>query len=240
MARPLHLSHWVLAALLLSACTRFSPASRVWEEAETGVAATCEDPSSDRCIVLACDEGECGIFDCEDVELEVVAHAPLLHGAELARGHRPLFRSPGLHRNWRRMGLRDDARPRMTFHFRYRQGYLPAFPQLEGKLVKHHLFPQAKEFKRAFLRSGINTHDYTMVIPEHLHLRIHRGASGGLWNEAWRQFLNANQHRLVPREEMLRKAFELALRFDIAGPLMPYRRPIPPRGAAASGALTAA
>lgn len=69
-----------------------------------------------------------------------------------------------------------------------------------------------------------------MVIPEHLHLRIHRGARGGLWNEAWRQFLNANQHRQVPREEMLRKALELAFRFDIVGPLMPYRRPIPPVG----------
>lgn len=230
MAKLPRLLHWVLAAFLLSACASSSPARRAWEEAETGDAATCEDPGSDRCIVLACDEGECGVFGCEDVDLEVVAHAPLQHGAELARGYRPPFRSPGPHRNWRRMGLRDDARPRMTFHFRYRQGYLPAFPRLEGKLVKHHLFPQAKEFRRFFVRSGIDTHEYTMVIPEHMHLRIHRGASGGLWNEAWRQFLNANQSRLVPRDEMLRKAFELAFRFDIVGPLMPYRHPIPPVG----------
>lgn len=55
MVRLLHLSYWVLAAFLLSACTRFSPASREWTGVETGVTATCEDPSSDRCIVFACD-----------------------------------------------------------------------------------------------------------------------------------------------------------------------------------------
>ncbi|HEY0096682.1 MAG TPA: DUF2380 domain-containing protein, partial [Archangium sp.] len=53
---------------------------------------------------------------------------------------------------------------------------------------------------------------------------------GGPWNAAWRQFMRANEHRLVSKEEMLRKAFELAFRFDIAGPIRPYYSPVPPPG----------
>jgi hypothetical protein len=70
-----------------------------------------------------------------------------------------------------------------------------------------------------------------MLIPEHVHLRIHRGARGGLWNEAWRQFMDANATRSISREELLRKAFELALRYDIAGPIhSSYYSPVPPPG----------
>jgi hypothetical protein len=70
-----------------------------------------------------------------------------------------------------------------------------------------------------------------MLIPEHVHLRIHRGARGGLWNEAWRQFREENLGRRLSKEELLSKAFELALRFDIAGPISSsYYAPIPPPG----------
>lgn len=118
----------------------------------------------------------------------------------------------------------------MTFHFRYRNGFLPAFPLLEGRLIKHHLFPQEAILARWFKANGINIHEWTMLIPEQAHLRIHRGARGGLWNEAWRQYYEANNQRSVTREELLRKAFELALRHDIAGPIHAYRSPIPPPG----------
>nr|QKW93639.1 lipoprotein family TIGR02269 [Cystobacter sp.] len=190
----------------------------------------CEAPNADQCVVLACDEGECGVFSSADVDPEAVAHASLEHGAELAR-YRPSMRSPSTQRNWRRAGLRDDARPRMTFHFRYRHGFIPAFPRLEGMLIKHHLFPQAQEFRKWFTDSGIDVHAWTMAIPEQVHLRLHRGAaSGGLWNQAWRQFMQANIHRTVPKEEMIRKAFELAYRFDIVGPIVPYRHQVVPPG----------
>jgi uncharacterized lipoprotein (TIGR02269 family) len=220
-----------LAALVLSACATSSPTPLEGEDAAYAAAA-CENPDADQCIVLACDEGECGVFSCEDVDPEVVARTPLAHGAELARGSRPPpFRSPGSQRNWRRAGLRDGARPQLTFHFRYRDGFLPAFPRLEGKLIKHHLFPQAREFRDFFRSSDIDIHAWTMAIPEQVHLRIHRGTGpGGAWNEAWRQFMNANLGRKVPREEMLGKAFELAFRFDIVGPLVTYGRPIAPVG----------
>jgi uncharacterized lipoprotein (TIGR02269 family) len=118
----------------------------------------------------------------------------------------------------------------MAFHFSYRHGYLPAFPRLEGRLIKHHLFPQAQEFREWLKNNGIDVHAWTMVIPEQVHLRIHRGANGGPWNEAWRQFKDANLYRQVPKEEMLRKAFELAYRFDIVGPIVPYSHQLVPPG----------
>lgn len=119
----------------------------------------------------------------------------------------------------------------MTFHFQYRYGFLPAFPRLEGKLIRHHLFPQAQEFREWFRNSGINVHDWTMVIPEHVHLRIHSGQGrGGLWNEAWRQFRTATEGRRLAQEEFFAKAFELAYRYDIVGPITSYNQPIVPPG----------
>jgi uncharacterized lipoprotein (TIGR02269 family) len=219
-----------LAALLLTACATSSLAQPEWEGAEQEDIIACEEPGADQCVVLACDEGECGVFGCEDVDPEALAQALRGDGVQLARFHRPPFRAPGSQRNWRRAGLREDARPRMTFHFRYRQGFLPAFPLLEGELVKHHLFPQAQAFRQWFVNRKINIHEWTMLLPKQVHLRIHRGAEGGPWNQAWRQFIDANQDRHVSREEVFRKAFELTLRFDIAGPIMPYYYPVLPPG----------
>ncbi len=68
-----------------------------------------------------------------------------------------------------------------------------------------------------------------MLIPEQVHLRIHHGANGGTWNAAWRQVMR-NSPGVVPKEVLIRKAFELALRFDIAGPLRPYYAPVPAPG----------
>jgi uncharacterized lipoprotein (TIGR02269 family) len=60
-----------------------------------------------------------------------------------------------------------------------------------------------------------------MLIPEHLHLRIHSGApSGGLWNQAWRQFRDAKGD--ASTAEIYRHAGELIFRFNLAGPIVPY------------------
>ena len=219
-----------LAVLLLSGCSTPSSAIHTRDDSEQDEALVCEAPDADQCVVLACDGEWCGIFDCEDVEPVSVSHVPLEQSVQLVRGYRPPMRAPGPRPNWRRTGLRSDAQPRMTFHFRYRQGYLPAFPRLEGRLVRHHLFPQAKEFRDWFRAAGVDIHEWTMIIPEHLHRRIHSGARGGLWNEAWRRFREDNRDREVTRDEMIRKAFELAFRFDIVGPIMPYDAPIRPAG----------
>jgi uncharacterized lipoprotein (TIGR02269 family) len=169
---------WMLcfSALLFSGCATSQHVQPEWEDAEREDIISCEEPGADQCVVLACDEGECGVFGCEDVDPEALEQALRGHGGvELAQFHRPPFRAPTTQRSWRRSGLRDDARPRLTFHFRYRHGYLPALPLLQGELVKHHLFPQA-------------------------------------------------------RDDVIRKAFELTYRFDIAGPIMPYYSPVLPPG----------
>jgi len=137
----------LLVLLLLSACSATSTTVSAWPGEERDDGTPCESPGSDQCVVFACEEGECGVFGCEDVEPEALAQASLAQSVELARGYRPPMRGPGPYRNWRRTGLRNDAQPRMAFHFRYRDGFLPAYPRLEGKLVKHHLFPQAREFR---------------------------------------------------------------------------------------------
>jgi uncharacterized lipoprotein (TIGR02269 family) len=219
-------------ALLLSGCATTSSATNEGELLAGEYVQECAEPDSDKCVVLACDgeAGECGVFDCADVDLEVATRPALAHGAELAR-YRPPVRSPGPSRNWRHTGLRDGARPRMTFHFRYRHGFLPAFPRLEGELIKHHLFPQAPDLLAWFRFQGINPHDWTMVIPRQAHLRIHGGgARGGMWNQAWREFRDINPQRRVPHAELMSKAFELAYRFDIVGPIIPYGHTLVPPG----------
>jgi uncharacterized lipoprotein (TIGR02269 family) len=221
---------WVAIVLLLSGCAASSVVVEEWEKTAAGETAECSSPNTDQCIVFACEEGECGVFGCDDVDPEAYAQAANDYEVELARGFRPPFRNPGTQRNWRRAGIREDARPRMTFHFRYRYGFLPAFPRLEGKLVRHHLLPQARDLAEWFRSKGIDIHEWTVLIPEHHHLRIHRGPRGGLWNEAWRQFRDANRDREVTREELLAKAFELAFRYEITGPIVPYRVPILPPG----------
>ncbi len=42
--------------------------------------------------------------------------------------------------------------------------------------------------------------------------------------------MQANIRCRVPQDEMLRKAFELAYRFDIVGPIMPYNHQVVPPG----------
>ncbi|HVG57632.1 MAG TPA: TIGR02269 family lipoprotein [Hyalangium sp.] len=223
-----------LIALLLFGCGTTVPAMGSWEGATQEGAHACEDPGTDQCTVLACDgeDGLCGVFNCADLDPDPVASASLAHGAELARGgaYRPPMRGPGPWRNWRRSAVREGARPRMTFHFQYRFGYLPAFPRYEGRVVKHHLFPQAREFRDWFARSGIDVHQYTMLIPEHIHRQIHSGTGrGGLWNEAWRQFHRAHPQPQHPNV-LLRHALELALRYELTGPIVPYNRPVVPIG----------
>jgi hypothetical protein len=56
---------------------------------------------------------------------------------------------------------------------------------------KHHIYPQ--ELKQWFVEAGIDIHQWTLALEVEEHRRIHRGANGGPWNEAWRRFRNANR-----------------------------------------------
>lgn len=102
-----------LTALLLVARGNTPPAVLGWNGSEHGSEDGCGAPGADRCVVLACDEGACGLFACEDVE--PVAELPAQQELERVRG-RPLMRGPGTYREWwqRRTGVRGGARPFAT------------------------------------------------------------------------------------------------------------------------------
>jgi uncharacterized lipoprotein (TIGR02269 family) len=85
---------------------------------------------------------------------------------------------------------------------------------------KHHIFPQEQRLKLWFESRGINIHKETMLLDLDTHQRIHKGASGGPWNAAWRAFQEA--HPGASKEEMYRYARELIIRFDLIGPILPY------------------
>jgi uncharacterized lipoprotein (TIGR02269 family) len=101
----------------------------------------------------------------------------------------------------------------------------PVPPQRQltaGRFEKHHIFPQATDLARWFKSKGIDIHQYTLPIPRDVHVRIHSGgARGGAWNEAWREFMNANGG--APKEEVFKHAGELIYRFQLlGGPIQQY------------------
>ena len=210
----------VLGALLVACAS--GPTVR--EEAQTpeGVASFEEGCADERSVVLLCAESECGFFLCRDVEPARVVPA---------RGNgvvAPSAAPGGAPRRWWGVWpwMRRGSEPVLTFRF-YRH-FDPKPPQLHllppGRYVRHHIFPQAQDLREWFQQQGVkNIHDFTMVIPEHIHHRIHGGGpSGGRWNEAWRTFMKRRPR--APAEEIYRHAGELIFRFDLAGPIMPYHR----------------
>jgi uncharacterized lipoprotein (TIGR02269 family) len=216
MVSPLRSSVLVLTVLLLGGCG--TPSSGVREDV-----GRCEHADAEECVVLACDGGECGLFGCEDVDPEALAPE-----VELARGYRPPQRPPAF-RNWRSLGLRPGARPRMVFHFRYRQGFLPALPREPGRLVHHHLFPQQHSLAQWFTQNGVDIHKFTILIPEHIHRQVHSGSGrGGMWNRAWLEFMRVKKSGPVTPEELHRKAVELIFRFELTGPVVPYNTRVAP------------
>jgi uncharacterized lipoprotein (TIGR02269 family) len=87
---------------------------------------------------------------------------------------------------------------------------------------KHHIYPQAPDLKRWFERKGINIHQWTLALEVEEHRRIHRGANGGSWNEAWRRFRNANRN--ATKLEIELHAGKLIYEFNLYGVVVPYSR----------------
>lgn len=205
---------WLMLLGLLTACTTApvqAPPDVAEEEEVASWEEGCEYEDS---LVLLCREEECAFFQCRDV---VPAEAVLV-----SRGS--MFRPPGF-RRWPGRSWRwpEHVGPVMTF--RFNRHFDPKPPPLSlppGRYVRHHIFPQAQDLRQWFVQQGVvDIHRWTLVIPEHIHRRIHGGGpSGGLWNEAWRQFMRSNP-RAKP-EEIYRHAGELMYRFDLSGTIVPY------------------
>lgn len=177
------------------------------------------------CLALVCDEHFCWGVRCEEGEVSggSTGHVVLARGALVLPGPvninryrgsvQPLLqdRVPVFVIPW----SNHDRRPLLP------PGELESLrkhAQGPGKLVKHHIFPW--EFEEWFTSKGINIHKETMLLEEHIHKDIHRGASGGAWNAAWRDFKNSKFN--ATKEEIWRFAGELLHRFNINGPIVPY------------------
>ncbi|WP_254626119.1 TIGR02269 family lipoprotein [Myxococcus sp. CA039A] len=219
---------WLLLGVLLWGCASSGPPGSLSRGAapSTGI---CERAHEEECVALACAGEDCGLFGCEDVDTEALSSGAEAPRVEPVLAMRPPPRAPPAFRNWRSLGIRSGAQPRMTFHFRYREGFLPALPRGPGKLVHHHLFPQQPELAQWFRANGIDIHKFTILIPEHIHRQIHSVTGrGGLWNQAWRDYRRIKQGGFVTREELHRKAVELIFRFELTGPVVPYNTPLAP------------
>lgn len=215
---------WLLWVGLLAACATSGPAVPERSETPEVVASWEEGCEDERSLVLLCREDgeECGFFRCREA---VPGDAVLL----ASRGGGPIY-IPGLSptpRGWRGrpIGWPRGTRPVLTFRFNRHFDPKPPQPALPpGRWVKHHIFPQAEGLARWFQRQGVpDIHQFTILIPEHVHIRLHsRGPRGGLWNMAWQQFKDANPN--APPEAIYRHAGELMFRFELTGTVVPYSR----------------
>ncbi|WNG32787.1 TIGR02269 family lipoprotein [Archangium violaceum] len=208
----------------LFACATSSPAVQEGGPTlEPEVVASWEEGcEGERSLVLLCQEEECGFFHCREV---VFGEEVLL----ASRGGGPIY-IPGASptpRGWRGrpIGWPRGTRPVLTFRFnRHFDPKPPQFALPPGRWVRHHLFPQAQELREWFHARGVpDIHQYTLLIPEHVHIRIHSsGPKGGLWNQAWRDFKDARPN--ASPEAIYRHAGELIFRFELTGPIVPYVR----------------
>jgi uncharacterized lipoprotein (TIGR02269 family) len=178
---------------LLAACATSSPTIQEGSPAPLVVESWEEGCEDERSLVLLCQEDgeECGFFRCREV-------APREEVLLASRGMRPIY-IPGLSPfarggRGRSTGWPRNTAPVLTFRFNRHFDPKPPVPALPpGRWVQHHLLPQAQELREWFHRRGVpDIHQYTILIPEHVHLRIHsRGPKGGLWNQAWLDFKRA-------------------------------------------------
>ncbi len=213
---------------LLAACATSSPVVHEVNEAPEvpEVVASWEEGCEDeRTLLPLCDEDgeECGLYRCK----EVVPRETLL--AFRGGGIPPIYTpaSPASPRRWwrRPLWLSRGTQPVLTFRFNRHLDPKPSLPALPaGRWVQHHIFPQARDLQEWFHRQGVpNIHHFTLLIPEHVHLRIHSGGpNGGRWNMAWQQFKLDNPN--APPDAIYRHAGELIFRFQLTGPVLPYAR----------------
>jgi uncharacterized lipoprotein (TIGR02269 family) len=219
----LRLSSWLLCALLIACAASPHPhsAEEPLEEVFSSFEEGCADPST---VVLLCEGHECGFFRCRDLDFES-------GGVQLTRGGGGFMASPaapGRRPGRRRGGLWPNRNTGPVLTFRLNPSLDPKPPPLArlqlppGRYVRHHLFSQARDLAEWFKKQGVNIHGFTMVIEETVHHRIHSGGPrrGGRWNEAWRQFMNANPN--ATPEEIYRHAGEMIYRFELLGPIVPY------------------
>jgi uncharacterized lipoprotein (TIGR02269 family) len=228
----------LLLGVLLAGCAASEPSLR---ELELPGATSQEvaQEVADTCLTVLCDEEVCGFFRCEDVAEAMAAS----EGTEAAPGgvvkvldmqglglHPPGYSGSPMRYWGRPLPLQREQGAVFIIPWRnhHLRNLLPSQKQLIEEANrkinrphdKHHIFPQ--EFKKWFELRGIDIHQWTMFIETKQHQSIHRGARGGPWNAAWRQFIAEREGLKVTKEEIWKHAWELCVRFGLMAPLHPY------------------
>jgi uncharacterized lipoprotein (TIGR02269 family) len=181
------------------------------------------------CAVFVCEDGTCGFQPaCETEEAEV---------GKVVKVGGPIMRPPPARRRWRGRGSGEGP----VFIIPWRQPLGPPRPPLPVqwslRWERHHLFPRREDLALWFRERGVRIHDYTMLLPHDVHVRIHSGgARGGRWNEAWAAFKRS--HPLASPEEIYRHLGKLLYEFELTGPIQPYWQRSPPPPAAPMGVCT--
>lgn len=213
----------ILLLLLLSwiaaACSSVTPVPN--QHTELGPAEEeCSSPEEDECVEMLCLGAVCGFYRCEDAprDIEPTRFPPARPPAAAAAPGR------GPRRNW---GGAQELPKGAVMVFPHWKGaperVIPSSHRLPpGRWEKHHIFPQAQDLAAWFKERGVAIHSYTLPIPRDVHRRIHEGGpSGGLWNEAWREFRQRNEN--ASPEEIFKHGGELIYRFQLmGGPVRSY------------------
>lgn len=222
--RPFQLCFLALC-LLLTGGAPSKPSSQgvaTGAEVKISLEKACQEEDE---VVFICRKGACGFYRCRDVAVRepvltrgVVVVAPPATGSAIRRWGTGQEGMPG------------QAEP--VFEIPWNTPPRPLLPSEQAAAeesakrpkVKHHIFPFA--FKTWFERQGIaSIHQYTLLMEVPDHERIHQGANGGPWNQAWRDFIAS--HPAATKHEIWNHAAELCARFQLFGIVVPYYGPRP-------------
>jgi uncharacterized lipoprotein (TIGR02269 family) len=227
---------WLLLSGVLVGC---AAAPHAVGQQETGCdeqPASFEEVCSQQDTLLAvCEEGQCAAYRCSEVA-EYLKVGQVVRTRGVPRPPQPT-RPPPNPQTRREVGTAwndPQGQPQPVLIIPW-NGTAPArLPpgkvqilesqeQLRGKpYEKHHIYPQAKDLKEWFEEKGINIHEWTLALEVEDHRRIHRGANGGPWNEAWRRFQQANYD--ATKLEIELHAGKLIYEFNLYGVVVPYSR----------------
>jgi uncharacterized lipoprotein (TIGR02269 family) len=215
-----------LLCALLMACSAVAPVPEAPDdiiEPLSGRQVTPEDAlrcwEQGECAIFACEDGTCGFHLPQQSEEPEVGQVLQVAG--------PVMRPPPARRRSRARGPGEG--PVFIIPWRRPPG-LPRPPlpvQWSLRWERHHLFPQRWDLAQWFREKGVRIHDYTMILPHDVHVRIHSGGTrGGRWNEAWAAF--KNEYPDARPEQIYRHLGKLLYEFELIGPIQPYWRRSPP------------